>query len=68
MRDADVNAGFVLATCGAEGAKAENIVSELSKNYPLDTLVQKVAIPQVHARFALQRGDSAKGDRAIAPY
>ena len=66
MRDADVNAGFVFATCG-EGAKAENIVSELSKNYPLDTLVQKVAIPQVHARFALQRGDSAKAIEQLRP-
>ncbi len=56
-RDADVNAGFVFATCG-EGAKAENIISELNKSYPLDTLVQKVSIPQIHARVALQRGDS----------
>jgi eukaryotic-like serine/threonine-protein kinase len=66
MRDADVNAGFVFATCG-EGAKAENIVSELSKNYPLDTLVQKVSIPQIHARLALQRGDSAKAIEQLHP-
>ncbi len=66
MRDADVNAGFVFATCG-EGAKAENIVSELSKNYPLDTLVQKVAIPQIRARIALQHGDSAKAIEQLRP-
>jgi serine/threonine protein kinase/tetratricopeptide (TPR) repeat protein len=59
MRDADVNAGFVFATCG-EGAKAETIAAELNKNYPLDTFVQKLSIPQIRARVALQRGDSAK--------
>jgi hypothetical protein len=44
-RDAAVFAGFVFATCG-EAAKAETIASELGKNYPLNTLVQKLAIPQ----------------------
>src|SRR3984893_11681454 len=58
-RDADVFAGFVFATCG-EAAKAETIASELGKNYPLNTLVQKLAIPQIRARFELQRGSSAK--------
>jgi tetratricopeptide (TPR) repeat protein len=65
-RDADVNAGFVFATCG-ESAKAEAVVSELSKNYPLDTLVQKVSIPQIRARVALQRGDSAKAIEQLRP-
>ncbi len=65
-RDADVNAGFVFATCG-ESAKAEAIVSELSKNYPLDTLVQKVSIPQIRARLELQRGDSAKAIEQLRP-
>ena len=65
-RDADVNAGFVFATCG-EGAKAEAIVSELGKNYPLDTLVQKISIPQIRARLELQRGDSAKAIEQLRP-
>jgi len=65
-RDADVFAGFVFATCG-EGAKAETIVSELSKNYPLDTIVQKVSIPQIRARITLQRGDSAKTIEQLRP-
>jgi eukaryotic-like serine/threonine-protein kinase len=66
MRDADVNAGFVFATCG-EGAKAETIASELNKNYPLDTFVQKLSIPQIRARVALQRGDSAKAIEQLRP-
>jgi serine/threonine protein kinase/tetratricopeptide (TPR) repeat protein len=65
-RDADVNAGFVFATCG-EGAKAESAISELNKNYPLDTLVQKVSIPQIRARAALQHGDSAKAIEQLRP-
>jgi serine/threonine protein kinase/tetratricopeptide (TPR) repeat protein len=65
-RDADVLAGFVFATCG-EGAKAEATVSELNKNYPLDTLVQKISIPQVRSRIALQRGDSAKAIEQLRP-
>ncbi len=65
-RDADVFAGFVFATCG-EGTKAETIVSELSKNYPLDTIVQKVSIPQIRARITLQRGDSAKTIEQLRP-
>ena len=65
-RDADVNTGFVFATCG-EGAKAETIASELSKNYPLDTFIQKVSVPQIRTRVALQRGDSAKAIEQLRP-
>ena len=65
-RDAAVFAGFVFATCG-EAAKAETIASELGKNYPLNTLVQKLAIPQIRARFELQRGSSAKAIEQLRP-
>jgi serine/threonine protein kinase/tetratricopeptide (TPR) repeat protein len=65
-RDAAVFAGFVFATCG-EAAKAETIASELSKNYPLNTLVQKLAIPQIRARVELQRGNSGKAIEQLRP-
>jgi eukaryotic-like serine/threonine-protein kinase len=58
--------GFVFATCG-EAAKAETVASELGKNYPLDTLVQKLAIPQIHARVELQHGNSAKAIEQLRP-
>jgi serine/threonine protein kinase/tetratricopeptide (TPR) repeat protein len=58
--------GFVFATCG-EAAKAETAASELGKNYPLDTLVQKLAIPQIHARVELQHGNSAKAIEQLRP-
>jgi tetratricopeptide (TPR) repeat protein len=63
---ADVLAGFVFATCG-ETAKAETIASELGKNHPLDTLVQKLAIPQIRARVELQHGNSAKVLEQLRP-
>ena len=51
-RDADAFAGFAFATCG-EGAKADAIVSGLGKTDPLNTLVQKLSIPQIRARVEL---------------
>jgi eukaryotic-like serine/threonine-protein kinase len=65
-RDGAIFAGFVFATCG-EAAKAETIASELGKNYPLNTLVQKLAIPQIRARIELQRGHSAKAIEQLRP-
>jgi serine/threonine protein kinase/tetratricopeptide (TPR) repeat protein len=65
-RDAAIFAGFVFATCG-EAAKAETIASELGKNYPLDTLVQKLAIPLIRARVELQHGNSAKAVEQLRP-
>jgi eukaryotic-like serine/threonine-protein kinase len=65
-RDAAIFAGFVFATC-SEAAKAETIASELGKNYPLNTLVQKLAIPQIRARVELQRGSSAKAIEQLRP-
>jgi serine/threonine protein kinase/tetratricopeptide (TPR) repeat protein len=65
-RDAGVFAGFVFATC-SERAKAETIASELAKNYPLDTLVQRLAIPQIRARVELQRGNSVNAIEQLVP-
>jgi eukaryotic-like serine/threonine-protein kinase len=65
-RDADAFAGFAFATCG-EAAKAEATASELGKNYPLDTLIQKLTIPQIRARVELQRGDGAKAVEQLRP-
>jgi hypothetical protein len=37
------------------------------KNYPLNTLVQKLGIPQIRARIELQRGHSAKAIEQLRP-
>src|SRR5216683_1655102 len=65
-RDAAILAGFVFATCG-EAAKADAVASELAKNYPLNTLVQKLAVPQIRARVELQHGNSAKAIEQLRP-
>ena len=65
-RDAAGFAGFVFATCG-EAAKAETVALELGKNYPLNTLVQKLAIPQIRARVELRRGNSTKAVEQLRP-
>jgi hypothetical protein len=65
-RDADAFAGFAFATCG-EVAKADAIVSGLGKTDPLNTLVQKLAIPQIRARIELHNGNSAKAIEQLHP-
>ncbi len=65
-RDADAFAGFAFATCG-EAAKADAIVSGLGKTDPLNTLIQKLSIPQIRARVELQRGNSAKAIEQLHP-
>jgi tetratricopeptide (TPR) repeat protein len=58
-QDASTFAGLVFATCGGT-VKAEAAASELAKTYPLNTIVQKLTIPQIRARLALQHGNAAK--------
>jgi tetratricopeptide (TPR) repeat protein/predicted Ser/Thr protein kinase len=65
-RSAAIFVGSVLATCG-EAAKAETIASDLTKNYPLETMVLRVAIPQIRARAELKRGNSAKAIEQLRP-
>ena len=65
-RDATIFAGFVFATCG-DAAKAESTASELGKNYPLETLVQKLGIPLIRARIELQHGNGAKAIEQLHP-
>jgi serine/threonine protein kinase/tetratricopeptide (TPR) repeat protein len=63
-------AGDAYATCG-DAAKADAMVSYLSKNYPTETYAQKIDLPQMRARLDLQRGDGAKAIdelRSTEPY
>ena len=70
VRVASALAGFALASCG-EAKKAEALAQDLSKKYPLETLAQKMDIPEIRARKALQRGDGSKAIdelRSTEPY
>ncbi len=59
-------AGYVFASCG-QGQKAEANAAKLSKEYPLDTFLQKSEIPQIRARADLQRGNAAKAIEDLHP-
>ena len=52
-------AAIALALAG-EDSKAETLANEVAKAHPLDTLVQSVAVPSVHAIIAMNHGDAAK--------
>ena len=69
-RVASAQAGYVFATCG-DATKAESLANSLNKNYPLETIAQKVAVPSIRAREQLQRGNGAKAVeelRSAEPY
>jgi eukaryotic-like serine/threonine-protein kinase len=48
-----------LALAG-EDARAQALASEVAKARPLDTLVQSVEVPTIHAVIAMNHGDAAK--------
>ena len=51
------NAANALATCG-EFSQAQTIIAELTRRSPTDTVLNKILLPLVQARIALQRGDT----------
>lgn len=52
------NAANALATCGAF-SQAQTILAELTRRYPMDTVVNKILLPLVQARIELQKGNPA---------
>jgi serine/threonine protein kinase/tetratricopeptide (TPR) repeat protein len=69
-RIASIFAAFAFATCG-DVAKADSLANNLNKNAPLDTFIQKLAIPVIRAREQLQRGNGLKAVdelRSTEPY
>jgi Flp pilus assembly protein TadD/predicted Ser/Thr protein kinase len=68
--DVDTMAGLVLALAGDTSA-AQSLIDELNRNFPLDTLVQDLALPEIRAQTELRRGDPAKALnllQATTPY
>jgi tetratricopeptide (TPR) repeat protein len=58
--------GLVFATCG-EAAKAESVASELGRSNPLDTFVQKMAIPQIALEWSCNVAMAPKRSKNCAP-
>jgi Flp pilus assembly protein TadD len=68
--DVDTMAALVLALAGDTSA-AQSLIDELNRNFPLDTLVQDLALPEIRAQTELRRGDPAKALnllQATTPY
>ena len=51
------SAANALAACG-ESSQAENIIAELTRRSPADTVLNKILAPMVQARIELQRGNA----------
>jgi len=52
-------AASALAVCG-QSAAAQTLVDELTKRFPLDTLLNNVTIPVIRAQLELNRGNAAQ--------
>jgi eukaryotic-like serine/threonine-protein kinase len=53
------NAANALASCG-EFALAQNLISELTRRSPTDTVLNKILAPLIQARMELQRDNAAQ--------
>jgi tetratricopeptide (TPR) repeat protein/predicted Ser/Thr protein kinase len=51
--------GIAFALCG-EGGQAQSVVDELTKRYPLNTLIKDLWLPAIGAATALQRNAAAE--------
>jgi tetratricopeptide (TPR) repeat protein len=60
------NAANALATCG-EFAQTQAINSELVRRFPKDTILNKILLPLLQARIALQRGNPAQAMQLLEP-
>ena len=58
------NAANALAGCG-ESSQAENIIAELTRRFPVDTVLNKILAPLVQARIELQRDNAAQAIKSL---
>jgi len=69
-RDVEAQSAITLALTG-EFAQAARLAGDLGKRFPVDTLVQSLYFPMIHAAVALRSGDGGKAMEALtaaAPY
>jgi eukaryotic-like serine/threonine-protein kinase len=65
----EVEAALAFAISG-DAARAESLAKDLNRRYPLDTQVQSLWLPAIHAQMALDRKNPAvalDGLQAVAP-
>jgi tetratricopeptide (TPR) repeat protein len=57
-QDVEGEAGFAFAMAG-DTARAESLAQDLEKRFPLDTQIQSLRLPTIHAQVALDRKNPA---------
>ena len=62
----EVEAALALAMAG-ERARAESLAQDLNKRYPLDTQMQSLWLPAIHAQLALNRKNPAAAIASLQP-
>jgi len=65
-RGALIKAANAFAICGQSGP-AQTLVNELSRRFPLDTLLSTVWLPVIRAQLELNRGNAAQGIPLLEP-
>ena len=65
-RDIDMLAATTFALAG-DSARAETIANKLAKEYPSDTFINSLALPEARAAIALNRNDPAKAVELLQP-
>jgi hypothetical protein len=64
-RDVEAQSAITLALTG-EFAQAAPLAGDLGKRFPMDTLVQSLYLPMIHAAAALRSGDGGKAVESLA--
>ena len=64
-RDVEAQSAITLALAG-EFAQAARLAGDLGKRFAMDTLVQSLYLPMIHAAVALRSGDGGKAVEALA--
>jgi len=62
----DVEAALAFAMAG-DAARAESLAQDLNKSYPLDTQMQSLWLPAIHAQLALNRRNPAAAITSLQP-
>jgi tetratricopeptide (TPR) repeat protein len=62
----DVEAALAFAMAG-DAARAESLAQDLNKRYPLDTQMQSLWLPAIHAQLALNRKNPAAAVTRLQP-
>jgi eukaryotic-like serine/threonine-protein kinase len=65
-RDAQILVALALARAG-DTARAQTILDDLNRRFPVNTVMQSVWLPTIRAQFELNRGNAPKAIESLQP-